>query len=189
MNAHRLIALLIVLNAAAVVAQDAKPAFHFSGKVSALAVPAERIGSQWEGPTGLVIDDFKDLSGQPEEVKEVAEELKKQVSTIGVVQTADFTYQKKFNALHQVTLRIFVFDSEASCRDWWKKKYQYDGWEKENMAVPGLPYQAADSKQMKKRAVALGNVWMTCGTITMTDDHLKVLDLYLDKLKAAKSSR
>jgi hypothetical protein len=42
---------------------------------------------------------------------------------------------------------------------------------------------------MKKRAVAIGNVWITCGTIAMTDDHLKVLDLYLDKLKAATASR
>jgi hypothetical protein len=189
MNVGYPFVLAILLSTATITAQDAKPALHFSGKVSALAVPAERLGSQWTGPTGLVIDNFKDLSDQTEEAKEVAEELKKQVSAIGVVQTGDFTYAKKFNALHEVTLRVFVFDSEQSCRNWWKKKYQYEGWEKEYAAVVGVPYQAVDSKQGTKRAAALGNVWITCGALDKTDDHLKVLDLYLDKIKAASATR
>jgi hypothetical protein len=175
--------ILAVTYAAVATGDDPKTPVTFTGKVSKLGIVAEQLGSEWTGPTGLAIDDFQDLSGYSDDVKEVAEELKKQVAALGVVQTADFTYRKKFNALHQVTLRVFVFDNPESCRSWWKKKYQFDGWEKQYSAVAGLPYSAVDSKDMTKRAVSFGNVWITCGALDKTDDHLKVLQLYLKKIQ------
>jgi hypothetical protein len=185
MQARHPLLILVLLSAAACADEPAQPAAPFKGKVSTLGITASQLGSEWTGPTGLVIDDFKDLSNLSGEDKAVAEEVKKQVAAIGVVQTADFTYRKKLNPLHQVTLRVFVFDSEQSCRNWWKQKYQFDGWEKYYSLVVELPYSAADSKETSKRAVALGNVWITCGALDKTDDHLKVLDLYLTKIKAA----
>ena len=155
----------------------------FQGKVSTLGIAADLLGSEWTGPTGVAIDNFNDLSNQPEEVKPVAEELKKQVSSIGVVQTADFTYRKKFNPLHQVTLRVFVFDSEQACREWWKKKYEFDGWEKHYSLVEGA-HKAVDSKETTKlAAVCFGNVWMTSGALDKTEDHVKILEAYLKKIQ------
>jgi hypothetical protein len=169
--------------------EDTKPAGTYAGKVSDLSVPAEKIGDQWTGPTGLVIDDFQKLGDLSDDEKAIAEELKKQVSAIGVIATGDFTYRKKFNPLHQVTLRVFVFDSEQSCRDWWKKKYEYPGWETHYTKVDTVAYSALDSKEAPKRAVSFGNVWVTCGALQMTDDHLKILDLYVRKLNEASSDR
>jgi len=176
--------LMALLSAEAFADDRAQPPIAFKGKVSKLGVAAEQLGSEWKGPTGLAIDDFNDLSNQPDDVKPVAEALKKQVSAIGVVQTADFTYSKKFNPLHQVTLRIFVFDSEESCGKWWKQKYEFDGWEKHYSKVGGVPYNSVDSKETTKRAAAFGNVWITCGALDKTEDHLKLLDLYIQKIAA-----
>jgi len=184
MQARLSLIIAMLLTARAFADEPVQAAVVFKGKVSMLGIAASQLGSEWTGPTGLVIDDFKDLTNLSGEDKEVAEELKKQVAAIGVVQTADFTYRKKLNPLHQVTLRVFVFDSNQSCRNWWKQKYQFDGWEKYYSAVRGLPYSAADSKETSKRAVAFGNVWITCGALGETNDHLKVLDLYLEKIKA-----
>lgn len=183
MTARLSLFLAVILSGGVTTGDDAKAVTAFTGKVSKLGIAADQLGSEWTGPRGLAIDDFNDLSNQPEDVKPVAEELKKQVSSIGVVQTADFTYSKKFNPLHQVTLRIFVFDTEESCRKWWKQKYEFDGWEKHYSAVEKSPYLAADSKETTKRAVALGNVWITCGALQKTEDHLKVLDLYIKKIQ------
>jgi hypothetical protein len=174
---------LVAIQLAFAAGDDSKTVVKFAGKVSKLGIPAEQLGSQWIGPTGLVIDDFQDLSSYPDDVKDVVQELKKQVSALGVVQTGDFTYRKKLNPLHQVTLRVFVFDSVASCQDWWKKKYQYDGWDKQYSVVEGLPYSAVDSKDMTKRAVSFGDVWITCGALDKTDDHIKILELYLKKVQ------
>ena len=175
---------LSLLSAGEFADDGAKSAVTFAGKVSRLEIPAEQLGSEWMGPTGLIIDNFNDLSMYSDEDKAVVEEVKKQVTAIGVIQTADFTYRKKFNPLHQVTLRVFVFESEQSCRNWWKQKYQFDGWEKHYSAVAGLPHDAVDSKETSKRAATFGNVWLTCGALSKTEDHLKVLDLYTNKLKA-----
>lgn len=161
----------------------------YTGKVSALRVVAGSLGNDWTGPTGLVVDDFQDVAAIPPEDRQIVEELKKQVSPLGVVAVADYTYRKRSDPLHQITLRIFVFDSEKSCRDWWQKKHRFDGWEKLYSVVGGVPYDGLDSKEMTKRIVSMGNVWMTCGSLKKSDDHLKVLDLYVEKVKAATESK
>jgi hypothetical protein len=179
---RRLVALCLVLATAAESwAEEKKTLAAYTGKISSLGIPAAALGPGWTGPTGLVVDDFQNVINCPDELKPVIEELKRSYAPIGVVGCADFTYRKKANPLHQVTLRIFVFDSEESCRDWWKKKYQYAGWENHYTAVQNVPYRALDSAQMTKRAVSFGNVWLTCGTLVQSDDHLKVLDLYVDE--------
>src|SRR4030095_2780580 len=99
MQAHLSLVIALLITARAFADERAQPAATFKGKVSMLGIAASQLGSEWTGPTGLVIDDFKDLSNLSGEDKEVAEEVKKQVAAIGVVQTADFTYRKKLNPL------------------------------------------------------------------------------------------
>jgi len=156
----------------------------YTGKVSALAIPPAELGTGWDGPTGLVVDSFADVSKYPADVQDLVEALKSQVSAIGVVATADFTYRRKLNPLQQVTVRIFVFDSEKSCRDWWQKKYQYEGWEKHYSVVAGDKHSAVDSKETPKRAIAFGNVWLTSGTLGESKEHVKALELYVKKIKS-----
>lgn len=175
------LALVVTWGAIANAEDDSKSLY--SGKVSALAIPATELGDGWTGPTGLVVDDFSDTSNYPAEVQDLVKALKDQVAAIGVVATADFTYRRKLNPLQQVTVRVFVFDSEKSCRDWWQKKYQYEGWEKHYSVVAGHGHSAVDSKETPKRAVAFGNVWLTSGTLGESKEHVKALDLYIKKIK------
>jgi hypothetical protein len=185
---HRLLpsALCVLALSASVHAAPDAPVYH--GKVSALSVASQSLGKDWTGPTGLVIDDFDDLSNVAREARAIAEALKKQVAPLGVVAVADFTYRRQSDPLDQVTLRVFVFDTEESCRDWWRKKYRAEGWEKAYTVVEGVPYDALDSKETTKRIVALGNVWMTCGSLKKSDSHLKLLDLCLEMLRAARAN-
>jgi hypothetical protein len=44
---------------------------------------------------------------------------------------------------------------------------------------------AVDSTQTTKRALIVGNVWMTAGSLRRSADHEKILNLYLEKIKAA----
>lgn len=161
----------------------------YTGKVSDLRIVAGSLGDDWTGPTGLVINDFQDVGTFPPEVRQVVEEMKRQASPLGVIATADFTYRRKSDSFDQITLKIFVFDSEKSRRDWWQKKYRFDGWEMLYSVVSDVPYDGLDSKQMTKRVVSFGNVWMTCGGLKKSDDHLKVLDLYVAKIRAATKSK
>ena len=101
-----------------------------------------------------------------------------------MVNVADFTYRRKSSPLQQTTLRVFLFDSEDSCRKWWLKKYRHDGWERYYKVVDGVSYDAVDSTEITKCAVAFGNVWMTCGTLGKATDHIHVLDLYINKIKS-----
>ncbi len=86
----------------------------------------------------------------------------------------------------QVTVRIFVFDSEQSCLSWWKQKYQFAEAAKYYTDVADVPYRAVDSKESPKRAAALGNIWITSGATGTAVDHLKILDEYIAKIKASQ---
>ncbi len=164
--------------------EDSKLNVTYAGKVSALKLPATALGQDWTGPTGLVVDDFQQaLSKQPVEVKSEIEKLRKLFQPIGIVSVADFTYRKKSKPLSQITLRVFLFKNDAVCKSWWEKKYRYEGWEKHYTVVKGVPYDAVASTQITKRAVAFGNVWMTCGALDKTEDHIKLLELYINKIK------
>lgn len=176
---------LVVLLGSPCTAQSASEASGYRGKVSSLRVEAETFGKDWQGPTGLVVDDFQNTEALPPEVRQVAELLKKQVTPLGVIAAADFTYRSKSDPFDQITLRIFVFASEKSCRDWWQKKYQFDGWEKLYSPIKDRPYRAMDSKETDKRIVSFNNVLMTCGSLKKSQVHLKVLDQYLKKVQAA----
>jgi hypothetical protein len=186
---RRCLALALAFNAfigcLTVAIQGASGASGYTGKGSALRIDAGALGGDWTGPTGLVVDDFEDVNGFPPETRQVVEEVKKQVTPHGVVAVADFTYRRKSDPLDQMTLRVFVFASESSCRDWWQKKYRFDGWEKLYSVVDGVPYDALDSKQVTKRAIAFGNVWMTCGNLKGSGEHLKLLSLAMAKVRGA----
>lgn len=162
------------------------PLFAAEIKLSAIKIPAENIGKKWSGPAGIVIDNF---DSPPEEAKEIAITIKKQVEPFGVIGTADFTYQKKDDPSHQVTIRIFVFKTSGQCQEWMKTKCQFDGWEKKYRKVENPDYICFDSLEIKKRIVALDNFWITAGTIANSDDYLNILNLYIKKVQDIKTCK
>jgi len=161
----------------------------FKGKLSALKHASKALAKDWTGPTGLVIDDMNSTDGHPKQFGPMLRMLQQNYRGTGVVGMGSFAYAKKANSLHEVTLRVFVFDSVESCRKWWQKKYQYEGWEKHYKPVTSVPYRALDSTQMSKRAVSFGNVWMTCGHIFDTQDHLTILNLYVKAIEDRMSGK
>lgn len=169
----------------ALAGEDGADAPTFAGKVSTLRIEAAKLGPDWSGPTGLVVDDVRNPPELPAELRPVYEALKKQLGSQGVAATADYTYRRKSDPLAQATLRIFIFDDEAKCRAWWAAKYCGPGAEAEYRAVPGVGDEAFDAKSASKRAVRVGNVVLTGGSLKSTDDALMVVGLYLEKLKAA----
>lgn len=154
-------------------------------KLSQLRVPAASVGEGWSGPTGLVIDDIETPPTEPPETKEVAAALQKQMRPLGVKALADFTYRKEKDPLHQVTIRVFLFETSDQCQNWMKTKYQFDGWEKKYKRADRKEYTGYDSLEMRKRIVAFNRVWITAGTVAETDDHVRILDLYVAALKKA----
>jgi hypothetical protein len=104
----------------------------YGGKVtvSQLAVPAEQIGADWIGPTGLVIDYIDAPPAAAKDVADVIAGLQKQMKPLGVKGTAEFTYCKKTNPMQRVTLKVFLFKTEDQCKQWMKTKYEFPGWEK-----------------------------------------------------------
>ncbi len=156
--------------------------FAYGGelKVSALAVSAEKIGSDWSGPTGLVIDDINALLA---EAKEMTDVIESQMKPAGVIGLADFTYNKKQGPIQMVTLRVFVFKTEDQCRQWMKTKYQFEGWEKKYKRIEDKNVVGFDSLEMRKRIVAVGPFWITAGSIAENDDHLKILALLLERIR------
>lgn len=152
-------------------------------KVSALAVMAEEIGADWTGPTGLVIDDIDVPPTMDKETTEIIAGLTKQMKPLGAKGCADFTYRKKSNPMQQVTVRVFLFNTEEQCKEWMKTKYEFSGWEKKYNRVQEGDYSGFDSLEMKKRILSAGRLWITCGTIGEDDDHLTIMGLFLDRIK------
>ena len=152
-------------------------------KVSALAVKAEEIGPDWTGPTGIVIDDIDVPPTIDKETTEIIAGLTKQMKPLGAKACADFTYRKKSNPMQQVTVRVFLFNTEEQCKEWMKTKYEFSGWEKKYRRVQEMDYSGFDSLEMKKRILSAGKLWITSGTIGADDDHLTILGLFLDRIK------
>jgi hypothetical protein len=177
---HPLIVLLLLVGTSALSPQNAFG--QFKGKLSDLSIPAADIGNGWTGPTGLVVDDLRDLSKHPADVQAVAKSLKDQVFPLGVVAMADFTYRKQNSPLDQVTLRVFVFDSAEKCSQWWHKKFQYEGWQQHYNRAAGDEH-ALDSKEVPKRVTAFSNVWLTCGSLGDQNAHIEILNRYVTRIK------
>ena len=157
----------------------------YRGKLKDLAPAPHLLGKKWVDATGLVIEDFTDLKSYPAEVRPLVEGLKEQLEPLGVRKAADFSFRVPDEPWHYVTLRVFVFETSQACVQWWEKKYRHDGWEKFYKPVEGVAYTAVDSTETPKRAVAIGNVWMTCHALKDRDNHVAVIDACVEKLLEA----
>jgi len=156
----------------------------YSGSVKELKPLPTVLGDQWVGAYGLVIEDLNDAQSHPVGERAAVQGLKAQLEPIGVRKAADFSFRVPDDPSQFVTLRVFVFDSPESCAKWWDKKYRHDDWEKFYKPVEGVEYLAVDSTESPKRAVAIGNVWMTCHSLKDPTDHLEIMNACVEKLVA-----
>ena len=155
----------------------------YRGAVKELKPPASVVGAQWVSAYGLVIEDFDDAQSHPEEERAAVQGLKAQLEPVGVRKAADFSFRVPDDPSRFVTLRVFVFKSPEWCAHWWEKKYRHEGWEKLYKPVEGVNYLAVDIVGSPKRAVAIGNVWMTCHSLKDANDHLAVIGACVEKLR------
>lgn len=180
------VAVLLIGLAAAASPRADKPIVSYGGRVSALRIPAEAIGPAWTGPSGLAVDNLKDFGAQPPDIRPILEDLWKQLSPLGIVAAGDFTYHKPSDARAELAVRVFLFDSEYSCRDWWAKKFHGEGWDRRYRIVENVPYEAVDSIHSNKRSLMFGNVLITSGSLEESgDEHLRAADLYVEKVQTA----
>ena len=174
-------AVFVTLLSAAFAVEPTRDA-EYRGTLKNLKPVPSVLGAQWVSVPGLVIEDIADVESHPAEVRPVVEGLKKQLEPLGVRKAADFSYRVPSELSRFVTLRVFVFDSPESCSRWWEKKYRHEGWEKFYKPVEGVAYEAVDSTDSPKRAVAIGNVLLTCHALKATDNYVAVLDACIQKL-------
>lgn len=152
-------------------------------RVSQLAVPAASIGTDWSGPTGLIVDDIDQPPATGDGSASVIAELRERMAPLGVKRAAEFTYHRKSDPSQQVSLRVFAFKTEAQCKQWMKTKYQFAGWEQKYRMLDEKDLVGFDSLEMRKRIVEMGSLWITAGTISDSDDYLKVLGLLLERIR------
>lgn len=180
--------LLIGLSTAAAPAAN-KPTVAYAGRISALRIPADAIGPDWTGPTGLAVDNLREFRHQPDDIRPILEDLWKQLSPLGIVAAGDFTYHNRSNTQAEVAVRVFLFDSEHSCREWWAKKFHAAGWDRQYRIVEDVPYEAVDSLRSSKRSLMFGNVLITSGSIEPSgDEHLRAATLYVEKIQSTATT-
>jgi hypothetical protein len=154
---------------------------EFRGKLSSLPSLAEELGAGWHGPTGLVIDDVDDLSTLDAQAKQVAATVVKQLKPLKVKSVADFTYTRR-DTPQIVTVRIFVFESRAAARDWWRTKYKHPGWEQYYQETRGLGDESVKSTELAKEMSIKGNVWLTSHQLHKGQEYREALAFYLENI-------
>ncbi len=157
--------------------------FGAGGKVDLLAakIPAEDMGREWCGPSGIVANDFLALSGSQEERRQISF-LRASLEPAGVAGVADFTYWQKASRLSQVSVRIYVFHTPEQCHQWLQDNCQAPGWEALYRKVDKPGCVCFDDLAGTKRIAATGRIVISASSSGGSNSHLRLLDMYLQRL-------
>lgn len=152
-------------------------------KLSEVKLPASTLKGEWETLAGFVVDDFGDLSTMAPSQLATAEALKKQLTPLGIVAAADYSLNQSGTSLNVVTVRVFRFSSAQLCEQFFKKKYEYPGWQEHYRSVPGAQNLVVlDSTQMNKRIFRYGSVWITAHQLGEGSEHVDATAHVLSQL-------
>ena len=178
----RIAKLMMLLMCANALAADGAP---IRPTLTNIQADCEILGLDWSDEYGIRIDDWSKLSRLSNAEREVAGTLKKQLQPLGIASAADYSCARSEAPLDVVTVRVFVFENQQRASDWWRKKYEYENWEQHYAKVTGAEFSTVDSKQMVKRAILFGNIWITTHHIREGQEHLALLESILEQLRAS----
>ena len=137
----------------------------------------------WKVSEGIKVDSLSDLSGVAKINLKSVEQLRSKIQPLGINAMGEYSCVVSSGGINIVTVKVFVFGSQDKAEAWWGKKYEYKGWEEHYSKVKGIKTLGVDSKQLKKRAILLNNIWITTHHIKHGDEHLTLLDSIVEKLK------
>lgn len=157
-------------------------------KVAEIDLPASVLDGNWKQQAGLKVNDLSDLSDLAPPMQKIVAGLAKQFEPIGVRSVADYTLVNIDIPLNTVTVRVFVFDNATKCKDCWKKKYEYEGWEKHYTKIDSNSARIVSSTQTNKMAMAFGNVWLTTHQLGKGEDHITAANHVLKLLTGGAKS-
>jgi len=152
----------------------------YHGSMAALRIPAKKIGTDVSGPTGLVKEKGQEYSFPPEIAAKMAEKIK----TLPVAM-ADANYMKGDGT--SIQIQLMYYESKASASEQYKKTAAVREKEGEYVVASGYGDSAFDYKSFKKRIVLIDNMIVTCTQMPEGDDALKILKLYLAKIRKPQS--
>lgn len=156
-------------------------------KVTDFKLPPSALEGNWKTSEGIRIDDLSKANRQLPGQRELIESLEKTGPT-GLRSVADYTLVASGFPLNTVSVRVFVFEETSQCEEWWKQKYEAEGWEQHYEKLEYSNVAAVRSLQAPKIAVAFGRVWITSHHIQTGDEHIKAARYVIEQLTKGKRS-
>ncbi len=160
----------------------------YAGSIADLVPGPSFLGKAWTGPRGLLIEDWDSIRRMPEPVAEMATDLKEFFEPLGVRALGDRTFRRGPGLGDQIILRVYVFDTEQQCIDWWKRKYEAAGWQEVYRKAASNGYVARDVRGRSKRDGRSANVWFTVQQLRAHDDYVRLGDELVRRLKGKLAS-
>lgn len=154
------------------------PVLAAAPTISDIKLPGKAMGEGWKDPTGVAIDDVKNM--KPPNI--LPQAIAQQYINLGVTSLANLAYRQADNPLEQVEIKIFIFSSEQERTAWTDKKYGYAGWDKHYRKSATNGVTTWDSTQVKKRIVAFKHYWITGSELSDKGNHIKMLNEYVTRL-------
>ena len=158
----------------------ARAAADYHGSMAELRIPAKEIGSDLAGPTGLVKEKGREYSFPPDIAAKMAEKIKPLP-----IAMADANYTKGDGTT--IVIQLMYFESKAKASEQYMRIAVFRKKEGEHVVASDCGDSAFDYKSFKKRIVLIDNMIVTCTQMPEGDDALKILKLYLAKIRKPQS--
>lgn len=156
-------------------------------KVTDFKLPPTALEGNWKASEGVQIEELSKANRQLTGQRELIESLEK-TGPKGIKSVADYTLVASGFPLNTVSVRVFIFEEASQCEEWWKKKYEADGWDKQYEKLEYSNVVAVRSLQSQKIAVAFGRVWISSHQIQAGEEHIKAARYVIEQLTKGKRS-
>ncbi len=156
-------------------------------KVSDVTLPTSVLKGKWKPSDGVQIDDLSKANRKLPGHGELIEALEK-TGPKGLKSVADYTLVATGFPLNTVTVRVFVFEEPSQCEEWWKRKYEGDGWDKYYEKLDYAQVVAVRNLQSPKIAASFGRVWITAHQLQSGDEHELAARYVIEQITKGKRS-
>lgn len=129
----------------------------------------------WAQSESFILNSWAEISQLPKQQQTIANQLQEAFQPFGVEAVGTYAFGYRGVPPDSVEVRVFRFENSEKCSRWIRQKYQYSGWQ-DHYARLEKPYFALDSKQMRKRIVAIGPYWITAGHLQKNRIHIEALE-------------